>query len=101
MPPVEAAEDGVRLVLHVQPRASRTELVGIHGDALKLRVAALPSEGAANLELLRFLARRLEVPPASVELIAGPASRRKTVFVRGLSLDAARRKLGLPEGSVP
>ena len=49
--------------MRVQPRASRTELVGRHGDALKIRVAAPPVAGAANEALVRFLAERLGVPP--------------------------------------
>ena len=57
--PVGSAEDGVRLTLHVQPGASRSELAGMHGDALKVRVAAPPVDGAANRELIRFLAAQL------------------------------------------
>jgi uncharacterized protein (TIGR00251 family) len=51
-------EDGaVVLVLHVQPGAKRTEVAGVHGDALKIRLAAPPVDGKANAELVRFLAR--------------------------------------------
>ncbi len=78
-------EDGQRLILtlHVQPGARRTEVVGPHGDALKLRLAAPPLEGKANAELIRFLAEALGVSPRAVTLVAGNASRRKRVAVAG------------------
>ena len=94
-PPLEPVPGGVRLTLHVQPRATRTELAGLHGDALKLRVAAPPVDGAANLELIRFLARRLGIARSALELTAGQASRRKTVLVLGVSVESVERKLGL------
>ena len=68
---IEATPTGVRLRVRVQPRASRTELVGLHGGALKVRLAAAPVEGAANDALLRFLAERLELPRSAVRLEAG------------------------------
>ena len=48
-----------RLIVHVQPRAKRSEVVGRHGDAIKVRLAAPPVDGAANEELVRFLAEAL------------------------------------------
>jgi uncharacterized protein (TIGR00251 family) len=71
------------LVIHVQPRAKRTEVAGWHGDAIKIRLAAPPVDGAANTELIRFLADRLGVPQASIRLAAGVASRRKRVELEG------------------
>jgi uncharacterized protein len=73
------------LTLHilVQPRASRSEIVGPHGDALKVRLAAPPVDGAANEELVRLLAREYGVSTSAVEIVAGFSSRRKTVRVRG------------------
>ena len=74
-----------RLVLHVQPRARRTEVAGRHGDAIKVRLAAPPVDGAANDELVRFLAERLGVTRAAVRIAAGAGSRRKTVEIDGLA----------------
>lgn len=76
-------EDGTALVLtlHVQPGAGRTEVVGRHGDALKLRVASPPQEGRANAALLRHLADIFGVPLAQVSLLRGETSRRKTVRI--------------------
>lgn len=101
MQPVEPAPGGVRLTLYVQPRASRTELAGIHGGALKLRIAAPPVDGAANLELLRFLAELLGVPRSRLALVAGSGARRKLVLVQGVSVGLAERKLGFPAPAAP
>src|SRR5690349_9294235 len=60
---VQDTQTGVVLTVHVQPKASRTEYVGIHGNALKIRVAAPPVDGAANDELVRFLADCCAVSP--------------------------------------
>lgn len=76
-------EDGDALVLalRVQPGAKRTEVAGLHGGALKLRLAAPPVDGKANDALLRFLADAFGVPLRSVALLHGAASRAKTVRV--------------------
>ncbi|MDR2196253.1 MAG: DUF167 domain-containing protein [Gallionellaceae bacterium] len=71
------------LELHVQPGAKRSELAGLHGDALKVRLAAPPIEGRANEALLRFIAELFEVTLRDVELVRGAQSRRKTVRVKG------------------
>jgi uncharacterized protein (TIGR00251 family) len=86
-------DGGVRLRLHVQPRASRTESAGLHGDALKIRVAAPPVDGAANSALLGFLAERLGVPRSAVRLAGGGSGRRKIVEVRGVGAEVARAAL--------
>ena len=75
-------EDGaIVLTLHVQPGAKRTEIAGVHGDALKLRLAAPAVDGKANVELVRFLAAEFGVPRAGVTFVRGEASRRKTVRI--------------------
>jgi uncharacterized protein (TIGR00251 family) len=69
------------LVLHVQPGAKRTEVVGVHGDALKIRLAAAPVEGAANAVLMAFLAEVFGVPQRQVVLKRGNRSRRKVIEI--------------------
>lgn len=81
-------DGGVELALLVQPRASRTRVVGEHDGLLKLQLAAPPVDGEANAALLEFLARRLAVPRRQLELTAGEASRRKRVVVRGMDARA-------------
>jgi len=75
--------DVVTLVLHVQPGAKKTDVAGLHGEALKIRLAAPPIEGRANEALLRYLADRFDVPLRSVELKQGGQSRHKRVAVTG------------------
>lgn len=84
---------GVRFAVYVQPRASRTEIVGPHGDALKIRVAAPPVDGAANEELVRFLSRCLSVSASAVRVSSGAAGRRKVVEVDGVTVAQARAAL--------
>jgi len=86
---------GINIQLHVQSGASKTELAGRYGDALKIRVASPPVEGKANREVIRYLAQILEVPRGSVALVRGAAGRRKTVAVQGVAADRAERMLGL------
>lgn len=84
----DATATGCLLRVVVVPRASRTEIVGEHGDALKIRLAAPPVDGAANEELIAFLARRLGVPRAAISIGRGASSRRKSVRVDSLTPEA-------------
>jgi uncharacterized protein (TIGR00251 family) len=86
---------GVRIAVHVQPRASRTEIAGVHGDALKVRLAAPPVDGAANEALVTFLTDRFAVPRRAVTIVSGAQSRSKVVDVDGLTAAEARRLLNL------
>lgn len=81
----------------MQPRASKTEVAGQHGDAIKLRVAAPPVEGAANEEVRRFLAKTLGVPVSAVTIVHGEAGRRKTVEVVGVTVVVAAARLGISQ----
>lgn len=92
-PWLEPGADGVRLAVVVTPRASRTELAGVAGGRLRVRVAAPPVDGAANEELVRFLARSLGLGRSAVALAAGAAGRRKTVLVTGMTPDEVARRL--------
>lgn len=84
-----AAADGrLTLTLHIQPGAKKTELAGLHGDALKIRLAAPPVDGKANEALLRFVAETLAVPKAAVCLKSGQTSRRKVLEVSGCTAEA-------------
>lgn len=92
---IEAVPGGVELRLHIQPRASRTELAGVHGDAVKLRLAAPPVDGEANEELVRFLAKVLGVPKRAITIVAGGTGRRKRVRVEGVDAAEAAERLAL------
>lgn len=82
---LRADGDGVVLTLHIQPGAKRTETAGLHGDALKIRLAAPPVDGKANDALIAFLAKTLGVSKSSVELVSGQTSRAKRVRVAGVT----------------
>jgi hypothetical protein len=92
---VQATKDGAILTVHIQPKASTTECVGIHGDAIKIRVAAPPVDGAANDELIRFLARRLSLPSTSVQIHSGAGGRHKRVLIKGATAQLVMTRLGL------
>ncbi len=81
---LRADGEDVILSLHIQPGARTTEVVGEHGDALKIRLAAPPVDGKANAVLIGFLAKTLGVPKAAVSLLSGESSRAKRVRVKGL-----------------
>lgn len=79
--------DVITLTLHVQPAAKRSGIAGLHGDALKIRLAAPPIEGRANEALLKFVAALFDVPLRQVELKQGGQSRRKVVAITGSNID--------------
>lgn len=75
------------LTLHIQPGAKRSELAGLHGEALKIRLAAPPVDGRANEALLKFVAGLFDVPVRQVELKQGAQSRHKVVAITGSKVD--------------
>lgn len=79
--------DLLTLTLHVQPGAKRTEVTGLHGVALKIRLAAPPVEGRANEALLKFIAESFGVPLRQVELKQGGQSRHKVVAITGSKVE--------------
>jgi uncharacterized protein len=87
---VEVRGTVVRVGVHVQPRASRSEIVGVHGAALKVRLQAPPVDGAANEALVSLLAERLGVPRRFVHVVAGATSRTKIVEIDGTTVSAVR-----------
>jgi uncharacterized protein len=93
---IETKGTVVRVAVHVQPRASRSEIVGLHGAALKVRLQAPPVDGAANEALVALLSERLGVPRRAVRVVSGATSREKTVEVHGTTEDAVRALLARP-----
>jgi hypothetical protein len=89
---LRAVEGGVEIVLHIQPGAAHCEISGLHGNALKIRVAARAVEGAANGALLDFLAQCLGLQRRAVRILRGEKSRRKAVWA-AISPDEAERRL--------
>lgn len=79
--------DVLTLTLHIQPGAKRTNIAGLHGEALKIRLAAPPIEGRANEALLKFIAEFFGVPLRQVELKQGGQSRHKVVAITGSQIE--------------
>lgn len=84
---------GCRLRIKAVPGAARTQAMGRLGDAIKVRLAAAPEDGAANRELMAFVARELGLAKGAVTLAAGAASRDKVLAIEGLELAEAEQKL--------
>ncbi len=80
-------DEAITLTLHIQPGAKRSEIIGLHGDALKIKLAAPPIEGRANEALLRFVAELFDVPLRNVKLKQGEQSRRKVVVILGSNIN--------------
>jgi len=87
-------DGGVTIKVRVQPRASRTEIIGEHAGAIRMRVAAPPVDGKANEECRRYLAKLLKVGATSVEIISGDSSRDKVVRVSNISALRVLEALG-------
>jgi uncharacterized protein (TIGR00251 family) len=90
---ITEVEGGVIFAVRVVPRASKNEIAGVHGDALKVRLTASPVEGRANEALIAFVAQRLGVRKSQVEIVAGATSRRKVIRVMGVSLQEVEERL--------
>jgi uncharacterized protein (TIGR00251 family) len=92
---IEERSDGVVFKVYVQPRSSENRIVGIHGDALKIKLTAAPVDNAANKMCLKYLAGSLGVSSAALEIVAGHSSRSKIILWqfpgRKATADSARR----------
>lgn len=83
-------KERILLRLYIQPRASKNEIVGIHGEtALKIRLTSPPVEGAANSACIEFLANVLGIRKSQVEIMSGQKSRIKQIKLTGISLQEA------------
>ena len=87
-----------RLKLRVSPGAARAQVVGRHGEAWKVRVAAAPEAGKANDAVVRLLAGALRLSRADVEIVSGHAARDKVVAVTGIDADETERRLAVAVG---
>ncbi|MCF7853819.1 MAG: DUF167 domain-containing protein [Candidatus Pacebacteria bacterium] len=85
-PYLQQHPDGALLRLHIQPNASTTEIVGMHGDRLKVKLSSPPRDGKANKELISFLRKILGVPKQQIVLVRGKLGRQKDILVKNDSL---------------
>jgi uncharacterized protein (TIGR00251 family) len=82
--PFRKTREGILIEVRIQPRASRSRIVGPHGGALKVQVTAPPVEGEANRALIELLASSFKVKKKDIEIVKGASSRTKVVLLRGL-----------------
>ena len=90
-----AAPGGVYLSVKLQPRASRNQIQGLHGQELKIAVTAPPVDSAANSALIDFLAEKLCVSRSAVQIVRGQTSRHKTIFIANAELSDITDALNL------
>jgi uncharacterized protein (TIGR00251 family) len=96
---INQTNEGVIITVHAVPRASRSAVHGLHGDALKIRLQAPPVDGKANEELISFLSRELNLPKGNIALKSGLNQRRKIVSITGISLAETVKRLGVQPSS--
>ena len=87
---IKATADGVELTVRVIPRARKTQCSGLRDEALVVRLAAPPVEGAANDALIEFLSAALRVPRRAVQIVSGDRARQKRVTIAGVTPDQIR-----------
>ena len=79
---IDTDTSDLKFNIRVQPRSSRNQVVGLHAEALKVKIQAPPVEGAANKMCIAVLAKALKVPKSAIEIISGHAARNKRLLVR-------------------
>ena len=87
----------ISIGVYVQPRASKTELAGLHDGLLRIRLAAPPVDGAANAALAVFIADKLGIAKSRVQIVSGLTGRRKVVRIDGVTAEAVAAALGIPD----
>jgi uncharacterized protein (TIGR00251 family) len=97
----DAAARTLRVSIYVQPNARTTDVAGLHGAELKVRIAAPAVDNKANIAVTTFFAQLLAVPPSSVSVRRGAASRRKTLEIRNAGAELEARALALANGASP
>jgi uncharacterized protein (TIGR00251 family) len=90
---VEHKDKTLRLTLSIQPRASRTRIVGLHGDTVKLAITAPPVDGKANAAVISYIAAFFKIPKQAVHVQSGKTSRTKILAMENISLAEAQALL--------
>ncbi len=82
---VDSKDESVRFEVHAKPRAKKSRIVGVRGEALEVALAAPPVDGAANAELVRVLSDAFGIPKRSVEIVRGASAQKKLVAVKSVT----------------
>jgi uncharacterized protein len=90
---VKESKKGLTFDIQVTPRAARAGIAGVQDEALKVKVTALPVEGAANDACIKLLAKEIGLKKSQIEISAGTKSRRKTILVKEITKDELEKKI--------
>jgi len=90
---VKEKQTGLEVPLHVQVRARRDEIAGVHNGALRLRISAPPVDDAANRAIVAFFASLLAIPKSRLQIVSGQKSRDKVLRIEGMTLDELRSRI--------
>ena len=90
---IRELSEGLLISINVQPRSSKTEIIGIHQNSLKIKLTSPPIEGAANSLLIKFISKELGIAKSNIVLKSGEKSRKKKLTVKGCSKEEAIQKL--------
>lgn len=91
---IKQREDGVTLRVKVTPNAGSNSLGIEKGDTLSVKLTSPPAEGKANKSLLKFLGKKLGIPPSSISILYGHSSREKVLLINGADEATVRERLG-------
>lgn len=86
--------DGIIVSVKIIPKACKSEVMGVEGEELKLRIAAIPEKGKANIEVVRLLSKKLKIAKSRIVILSGQASRHKRLLITGVSEDKIDSLLG-------
>jgi uncharacterized protein len=87
-------DGGIIFTIRAVPRASKTEIIGHLGGAVKVRVASPPVDGAANAELIKLFAKTLGIAKSDVEIVSGQTSKTKQIRITGVTAEQVRNAIG-------
>lgn len=90
---IKELSEGLLISIYVQPRASKTEIIGIHQNSLKIKLTSPPVEGAANSLLIKFISKELGIAKSKIVLTSGDKSRNKKLVIKGCSKEEVIQKL--------
>ena len=90
---IKELSEGLLISINVQPRSSKTEIIGMHQNSLKIKLTSPPVEGAANSLLIKFISKKLGIAKSKIVLKSGEKSRQKKLIIKGCSKEEIIKKL--------
>ena len=93
------SKNSLNILVQIQPKSSRNEIVGIHDGRLKIKIKAPPVDGKANESLIEFLAKTFKISKSNIEILKGHTSKLKTIKLLGVNENTYRSIIGKYEYS--